>query len=167
MRFFHFFVDLTGEFTVGDYFSTDTMYVDEIDGATYQWYSDGDLLSGETNYYYVVPFDFDGVITCIITNSFGCTDTIEMEFSVWIAELNANAKGLFIYPNPASDNISFNIDCNYKTGILITNSIGEIIVKRNIGSNYNFDISNWPEGIYNCTIIQNEKVSSQQFVIQH
>jgi glucose/arabinose dehydrogenase len=162
-----FFVDLSGEFIVNEYLSNDTIYADDVPGATYQWYSDGVILDGETNYFYVVLLDFDGIISCIITNSLGCMDTIEMDFTSGLAEIIAAGDGVLIYPNPASDKILLNIDCTSKASILIINSIGEIILNADVVCEDIMDVAQWPEGIYICTIIQNDNIFSQQFTVHH
>lgn len=158
-----FFVGLTGEFIVSVYLSNDTIYTEEIAGAMYQWYDNGSLLTGEINYFYTVPIDYGGTISCIITNSLGCTDTIEMNFETGIEEINQNK--LIVFPNPVSDKIILNLVATSR--IIITNGAGEIILNRLVQPGEILSTQNWPDGIYFCTVADNEKVIGCEFTLQH
>ncbi len=162
-----FFVDLTGEFIVNAYLSSDTIYVDEVDGATYQWFDNGAVLEGETNYFYVVYLDYSGIISCIVTNSIGCADTIFIDFGTGIGDLNAGSDPIYIYPNPASDKITLKIEGEDISGIIISNLVGEIISNFITGTNLELNVSGLPDGMYICSFIRDEQVISRQFTILH
>lgn len=69
-----------------------------------------------------------------------------------------------LYPNPAYDKISFDFENVHPTEILISNTVGQVVLRTNIYSQ--IDISDLISGIYNVTIVFEEKIESIKFVKQ-
>jgi hypothetical protein len=90
----------------------------------------------KTTYYRLQQVDFDG--------SKAFSNTISIEPQVF-------NKGLKVYPNPSSDGQIFvEIPQNTEGGILVMNSVGQIVFQQKSISNpiFKMDVSNWIKGVY-------------------
>jgi hypothetical protein len=93
-----------------------------------------------------------------VVNSNGCfansNVTIIVNTCTGIKELNQNS--ISVYPNPT--NGLFTIELNSTAQIIITNSLGEIIMNTTFNSGLqNLDLQNKINGIYFIRLIQNNK----------
>jgi endonuclease I len=103
-------------------------------------------------------------------------DHPEWADSIWISTVTGFAGQITsefqvsIYPDPSSDifNISYNGNQAIKIGLCISNILGEIIMPiKNIelnNSDYIINCSDWKEGVYFISIINNEKIKTLRFV---
>jgi hypothetical protein len=93
---------------------------------SYQWYHNGTLISGATNYYYVAPES--GNYNVVATDGNGC----EVEAIIFdvVAGVNAiSQEGSFaVYPNPFTDDLAVSGDFRSETEISVYNSLGEKVI---------------------------------------
>ena len=119
---------------------------------SYQWYFEGVLIPGATDYFYVASEGGNYNVVCTDVN--GC----EVEAAIFdvIAKIQL-ADGSFrfaIFPNPAKDYIITRLaDVNARnTAISFYNTLGEIVKKiepaADNGKEIRIDISELPEGVY-------------------
>ncbi|MFO8066587.1 MAG: M28 family peptidase [Bacteroidales bacterium] len=71
-----------------------------------------------------------------------------------------------VFPNPASDYISININSNTTTELIIKNIAGQIIVKRTISDGEKINISSFPAGIYLFEINGDNFVETHKVILQ-
>lgn len=98
------------------------------DGATFQWYLNGEIITGATEQTYT-PVE-EGNYSVTITNEEGCSD-MSTETFVAITDIKNNLFGasILVYPNPSTGdfNIDFTNALNSAAEIEIYNSLGELI----------------------------------------
>jgi hypothetical protein len=89
------------------------------------------------------------------------------ENCIGIKEIEETNKELFIYPNPARDNINLKID-GFSQGLVFVYDImgKEILSKQIIGNETIMDISNFPSGVYiiKAISIDNKLISSSKLI---
>jgi hypothetical protein len=127
--------------------------VTPLTGATYNWsLPNGWTGTSTTNTISGVP-GTPGVITVSITSS--CSVTSIFTLSVVAHDCSTSIKtssgltqgNLFIYPNPGDGN--FTVESSENMELLITNSLGQLIMKENLAFGKNkLDLSKYPSGIY-------------------
>jgi hypothetical protein len=156
--------------------SGDTLFA--IAGATsYQWYFNGNIISGATDYFYVAQASGD--YNVVATDANGC----EVEAAIFSVLASAQfAVGnwqLAIFPNPVTDkliihNAQFTPD-SYRDGtaakISVYNIFGEFVLADCLPTAYcllptDLDVSQLPPGIYYIQISTNEKTYRSKFVKQ-
>jgi len=72
-----------------------------------------------------------------------------------------------VYPNPASDNIIFNIDhITGVTNIEIFDIMGKKVMEQKLPDNKQIQINNLPQGIYIFQIINNENKFTGRIIIR-
>lgn len=85
---------------------------------------------------------------------------------------------LNVYPNPASYNVNINViplekfSSGEKTSFVIVNNLGQILFEKivedpSLISNYNIDISGYPNGIYNVILKSDSQVNLKKFIVKH
>jgi hypothetical protein len=90
---------------------------------------------------------------------------------VGIKELIRQKESLFIYPNPVHDILNIKIpgSVNKKTicKISIYNSFGQLLFSQLHFSNnlFQFDISTFPKGLYSCTILYENNIKTNNFIV--
>jgi PKD repeat protein len=153
--------------------SGDTLFAN-AGAVAYQWYYNGNMIPGATQYFYVAPQS--GNYNVVVTDANDC----EVEAVIFdvVAALSEFAFGpeisgqLAIFPNPVSAtlNISgFEMDGSEKE-ISIYNLLGELILavtpesyREQTGS---IDVSKLTSGIYWLTIVEEKSVSRIPFTKQ-
>ncbi|HAA10860.1 MAG TPA: hypothetical protein DCE41_03845 [Cytophagales bacterium] len=142
------------------------------EGATYQWYRNDTLLSGETNQ--SISPDQGGEYTVEVTNSVGCTATSAPQ-TVEGSDDGDNdddvtgfskALGgtLLLYPNPAQEQLTIHLEnANFEpVTVVIFSSIGSTLWKQKIeklqsSCNITVPTSDLPSGLYWVQISQGGK----------
>lgn len=102
----------------------DTLFANQ--GAnTYQWYFNGTLIPGATDYYYLAVQSGDYNIICADEN--GCeVESAAFGVMVGLSDISSNLNGMSIYPNPVVDNLKIgNLNTGNAVGISIYNFLGE------------------------------------------
>ena len=132
----------------------DTLFAN-AGAVSYQWYSNGNLIPGATEYYYVAPAS--GNYNVVATDNNGC----EVEAAVFdviagISQLAVGSSQLEIFPNPVKNILEImNLNPDEKLSIIIYNNIGEKVfeqIEKNVQKNLSIDISSIPSGIYHLEL---------------
>ncbi len=125
---------------------------------SYQWYYNGNIISGATNYFYVALQSGDYNVVSV--DEYGCqVEAVVFNVVATVNDnLNMNDELLNIYPNPASDVIVINWGNAVSISkIVLYNVMGEIrltIYPENnlpgqpVGRSIKADVSNLSSGIY-------------------
>jgi PKD repeat protein len=150
--------------------SGDTLFAN-AGAVAYQWYQDGILIPGATEYFYLATSS--GNYNVVATDNNGC----EVEAVIFdvIAKVQSPAtSGQFmikVYPNPVSEKLivqCFSSKGNSNLKISIYNAIGEIVMTSdeiaNQNSEINLDVENLAKGIYWIEAGIVEKVFREKFI---
>jgi len=87
-----------------------------------------------------------GVYTDTLLNQFGCDSIVVTMLSMIPTSIDELSQKIKIYPNPAKNSLHINSE---KAGELIVFSVaGEVIIKKQIGTEDVLDVSNLAKGIY-------------------
>ena len=143
--------------------SGDTLFANA--GATsYQWYFNGSIISGATDYFYVASSSGDYNVVCTDMN--GC-EVEAVIFNV-VADINpaySSEPELIIFPNPVTDHFTFN-----KNGLpdgvdlSIYNMLGECVYSVKDYRLKTVDCRLFSSGIYYLEIRTPEKLSRHKFM---
>jgi len=118
-----------------------------------QWYLNGVLIPGATATTFDMALAGAGSYTVTVTTPDGCSST---STPVVYTSLNdgLSASGISVYPNPVNDFLSleFNSLLAEKTVVNVYNSLGELILTKNITDQKTEIEFNFPTGIYSVEI---------------
>ncbi|MFZ1635758.1 MAG: T9SS type A sorting domain-containing protein, partial [Chitinophagales bacterium] len=138
-----------------------------VAGCTCQWYKGASPIVGATSLTYNATTS--GNYKCRVTKTAsGCyknSNVIAVSVPCRKGEVMEN--GVNIYPNPATTNITIEIDNNETNSVILFDALGQII--GNISTNENrmmFDVENLPAGIYVVKIKNGNSIITQNFVKQ-
>lgn len=129
----------------------DTLFA--IPGFTaYQWYYNGNMIGGATNYYYVAAAS--GNYNVVVMDDNGC-EVEAVVFNV-IASIDAFAEKsnveLTIFPAPARQQVTLQVNSNLFSGerctISVYNAVGEKIRHERSGLPYTIDCLQFQSGVY-------------------
>lgn len=118
--------------------------------ATYQWYLNGTILTGETND--TLNLLSNGDYTCIVVGTNGCTDTSAIFTVSGLGYTDFSFSDIKLYPNPAKNFIS--IDLGKTVGsfsrMTITDISGNIVYTSDLNSEsiQSINIETLADGIY-------------------
>ena len=98
------------------------------------------------------------------------TDTIEISLPVIVNQKEANKTEVLIYPNPAGDLITVEVNARGSKELEIYGLKGELITQYQIGE-HNFkltiDTMGWVKGIYFCQLTINGSIQEvKRFIIE-
>ena len=148
--------------------SGDTLYANQ--GSTsYQWYHNGVLIPGATDYFYALSDGGNYNVVC--TDGNGCE--VEAVINDVIAGISQLANGnwqLAIFPNPASDILTIKGNHLSESRIKIYNETGEEIFAEILKSKNDFireiNIQSLPIGVYIITVDKGDLLFRSTFVKQ-
>jgi len=145
---------------------------------SYQWYFNGSMLNGATNYYYIATTS--GNYNVVATDSNGCE--VEAVINNVIAAVGSGSmQSIQVYPNPVTDKFTIQnlqacpscvagrVTSGTTVEISIYNVLGEKILSglpRSIGTESVIDVSRITSGIYWLEIISDNKIFRTKFVKQ-
>ncbi len=120
-----------------------------VAGLTYQWFENGNLITGATSNCYTASSN--GNYTVVATNGDGCSETS----SIYILDdlsINENEfeKGIRIFPNPTNDKLNITSSMEiFPLQIEMYDSQGRKIIDQMMGaSNLQLDLSSFEQGLY-------------------
>ncbi len=151
--------------------SGDTLFAN-AGAATYQWFFNGNIINGATNYFYVAPQSGDYNVVC--TDSNGC-EVEAAVFNVIAASPTQPPQrgGVEIHPNPVADKlvISSSELEEREVDITIYNILGEKVLavsplSLGRGAGGEADVSELPSGMYYLEVFSHNKVFRSKFVKQ-
>ena len=119
-----------------------------------------DLVEGQTYFY-----------RAYITNEAGTAyGTVETFTLLGLTDALANQIAVSLYPNPASDNATLDINgLNQDAKIVISDLQGRILSQDNINAGttrYTINVSDMTSGVYYIRIITNNVVSTQKLIVE-
>jgi PKD repeat protein len=149
--------------------SGDTLFA--IGGsASYQWYINGNLIPGATNYIYVAPSSGD--YNVVVTDYTGCEVEAAI-FNVVANILPVNCGLLTVFPNPVEKKLTVTGYPLSGTAVVISiyNMLGELVLAASPlsvgeGSGGEAAVSKLPPGLYYLEITSGEKIFRTKFIKQ-
>jgi hypothetical protein len=146
--------------------SGDTLFANQ--GASgYQWYHDGNLIAGATDYYYVA--DASGNFNVVCTDANGCeVEAVIFDVVAGISQLAIGSWQLALNPNPANQFLQLSVQSPTPSEITIYDMVGKKIYYSKINDNVSIiPTETFDDGVY---IIQfNTGTSSliKKFTVHH
>jgi len=149
--------------------SGDTLFANS-GAVSYQWYYNGTLINGATNYFYLAMASGD--YNVVATDANGC----EVEAAIFdvVAEIKsvAGSGSMQLFPNPVTDKLTIHksqVTSGTAVEISIYNVIGEVILNfkpemADINSDITIDVSSLPQAMYYIEIISGENKWRAKFV---
>ncbi|MEO8086845.1 MAG: T9SS type A sorting domain-containing protein, partial [Bacteroidota bacterium] len=141
---------------------------------SYQWYQNGNIINGATDYFYVATES--GNYNIVATDANGC----EVEAAIFDviagihSEVGNGSHQLSIFPNPAEDMLSiFNVKPGMNqlkiNSISIYNTLGEMLFAVCLPIDkcrlpVEVDVSRLSSGLYYIEIMISEKISRNKFI---
>ena len=128
-----------------------------------QWYKTSGIITGATNQTYNPTAN--GYYYTIVTLA-GCRSDSSGHYyytTVGIEE-NENNNGIFIYPNPAKDNLTIETNSNLEQKIEIINLIGQTIYTSYINKKGIINTSTFAKGVYILKLSSDKETVVRKFV---
>ncbi len=152
--------------------SGDTLFANQ--GATaYQWYFNGTLISGATDYFIVATTNGD--YSLVATNANGCeVEAVIFDVATGLSPAFSKGEGVKTFPNPVKDKLTI-VNSGFKNGpgiiISIYNLLGEKVKtitpeEKMLSQQSVIDISDLSKGIYWLNLRADEKSFSTKFIKQ-
>lgn len=147
--------------------SGDTLIANQ-GAVSYQWYHNGILISGATDYFYVASEGGD--YNVVATDLNGC----EVEAAIFdiVAKINSvDLLEIFVFPNPVEDKLAISHGHFAINSVFIYNVLNQIVLTAQpeaVGqrSGAVIDVSHLPSGIYYIGISGKEKTYRTKFLKQ-
>jgi len=134
--------------------------------STYQWYFNGNLINGATNYFYLATQS--GNYNVVATDSNGCE--VEAVINNVIAAVSSGSRqSIQVYPNPVTESLYVNSYWLVGTAVEISicNVLGEnmvtVLPKKN-ATEISIDVSAFSNGIYLLEISNGSEVYRSKFI---
>ena len=144
--------------------SGDTLFAN-AGSSTYQWYFNGNIISGATNYFHVALESGD--YNVVATDSNGCEVEAVINDVLVHTPLAVGYWPIAIYPNPVTSTIDIRgLENNSADEITIYSVIGEKVFS---AVNCNLKIANFqllPSGLYYIEITSDKKIYRTKFIKQ-
>ena len=140
------------------------------EAAAYQWYFDGDIISGATNQFYLPSAS--GNYAVEITDENGCTAISEITF-VTVGTTDLDLKKLVIKPNPASDFVIIELE-TFETledfEIELVDMVGKKLMSYRHGTLINqfstmIHLDQYPAGVYVLLLKSKNRVHFEKIVV--
>jgi len=110
---------------------------------SYQWYHDGNLIPGATDYYYIASEG--GNYNVVATDNNGCeVEAVIFDVVAGLDQYTINGRQLTIYPVPVSDEF-------YLQGIATSDVVSEMSAYNLIGERIPIEFTNSESGLYTVT----------------
>jgi hypothetical protein len=109
----------------------------------------------------------DGTYTVTVTDANGCSSTASIN-AVIVATKNSKADAVYrIYPNPTTGHLAVESALSNTTELILTNVLGQLLESQKPASNRTeFDLSNYPSGIYFIKISMVQGEITKKVVLQ-
>ncbi|MCL5990724.1 MAG: T9SS type A sorting domain-containing protein, partial [Bacteroidetes bacterium] len=137
-----------------------------------QWFLNGGKITNAVNKIYKPTHD--GVYTVQVTDSNGCKSEMSEAFDYFVSVEDNNNSGLFrIYPNPAQEKITIEINTNVipYVGYKLINLLGESLIKssfeiKGAKTSESLNLKGINDGIYFLTLSIGERIYYQKIIIR-
>ncbi|WP_306641976.1 DUF7619 domain-containing protein [Sanyastnella coralliicola] len=142
-----------------------TLYTDEIEGYSYQWYLNGEAMEGENSE--VLFIEEDGLYALEITNEFGCSVITDEEFFMYVGVEEFSADTVKLYPNPSSGQIVLEFENASQRSIEIYSSTGQLVHSQvSLSDIIQLDLSALAKGSYSVKVTSQESYTSGRLIIK-
>lgn len=111
---------------------------------TYQWYFNGAIINGATNYF--CDSTQPGVYSVAIIDTNGCSTTLR--FGPYYGISSPAQETIKIYPNPFSTQLTFQISTNQQTTISVYNFLGQQVIQQTFTGSTAINTEQLANGIY-------------------
>ena len=156
--------------------SGDTLFA--IAGATaYQWYYNGNIISGATDYFYIASASGD--YNVVATDVNGCeVEAVIYNVVAGLTPTLSQGEGFMVFPNPVRDKVT--IQSRWLSGSQVTretaveisiyNMVGEMVMAVDLPIAYcllptfSIDVRALPPGLYYIEITTSEKIFRNKFI---
>lgn len=133
----------------------DTLFANQ-GAVSYQWFTNGNIIPGATNYYYVAPAS--GNYNVVATDINDCeVEAVIYDVIAGISSLSVD-EDVSIFPNPVSNELT--IVCSYRDPYIISiyNVPGELVYSGKGNGNDIIDCKSFPAGMYYVVISGKEEI---------
>lgn len=143
----------------------DTLFAN-LGATTYQWYFNGALIPGATDYYYVATQFGDYNIIC--TDENGCeVESVAFGVMVGLSDMRSNLNGINLYPNPVAGYLIIeNLKKGIAADIAIYNFLGEKVYAAINSDEHVVDCRLLSPGIYWIELNTGEGIFRGKFIKQ-
>lgn len=132
--------------------------------ATYQWYQDGALLSGEETD--TLALSANGNYTVAVTNAAGCTDTSVVFVATGVGINEAiSTLGVSVYPNPSSGAVLLMVESKANASWTLYNSIGQLLQTGLLTGSSTIDLHSYADGVYYIKVSTGEALATQRILV--
>jgi PKD repeat protein len=152
----------------GIFQSGDTLFANQ-GGTSYQWYFNGNIISGATDYFYVATQSGD--YNVVATDENNCE--VEAVINNVLAGLTTalyKGEGIVLFPNPVHDEFTIqNVQFTMGAAIQISfyDMLGELVVRQtDFNTASSVDVTTFDKGMYWLEISAGEKIYRTKFVKQ-
>ena len=130
---------------------------------SYQWL-DGNMdpISGATNSTFLPTSN--GTYYVKITSNILCSNTSAAYTVVNIGLNEENLSGFEMYPNPATDRLTFNVQGSAEVRIL--DAAGRLVYTGFVEGKYSLDVQDWARGVYMVQVLRAGKTTGTPVVLK-
>jgi PKD repeat protein len=142
----------------------DTLFANQ-GAVSYQWYQDGILIPGATNYFYVATMS--GNFNVVATDANNCeVEAVIFDVIAGIGHITSVSPDISIYPNPVNDELFVHSTFNQGTelDVFIYNVLGTQVMNVSSRNRFHLDVSGLPPGVYDIEIIAGTNTFRSKFV---
>lgn len=122
----------------------DTLIALTTDSVSYQWYFNGTIINGATNYF--CDSTQPGVYTVDIVDTNGCHTNLH--FGPYTAVASVAKETINIYPNPFSNQLIVNLTSNRQTKISLYSFLGQLVMQQTFTNSTVINTEQLADGIY-------------------
>ena len=148
--------------------SGDTLFANQGSN-TYQWYHDGVLIPGATDFSYLMSEGGNYNVVCTDSNS--CeVEAVIFDVVAGLTPILSEGDGVKVFPNPATDLLTIESDDLSGYKIKLFNEIGEKVLAAELSTKHitihQIDIRSLPNGVYIMAMEKDGNVFRSSFVKQ-
>jgi hypothetical protein len=144
-------------------FQNDTLF--STSAESYQWLLNGSVIAGATDQFYVPSVN--GSYAVAVTDQYNCSSLSESYQFIATSLQPVIEKEFQLYPNPASEKITIQIQFGSVSSVLVTDLPGRMVYSQNLEvqeGNFIIDVSGWPKGWYIVSIHAGSQVFQQSLL---
>ncbi len=149
---------------------TAVLTANTVNNATYQWLKGVNLIAGATAT--VFKATAAGSYKVRITSSAGCSKTsTATTVSINCREMEQMSDvGVEFYPNPAYDELTFDVKNRSSVGeLMVTNALGQVVYRMKMDAEKpeRISVATWASGVYFVSVIGDREFAPQKLIISH
>ncbi len=144
----------------------DTLFVPW--GRNYTWYKDGHPIAytvGDENYW--IP-TYSGLYTAKVEFNAYTAFSKAVQITIVGTTEGAKDKAMYLYPNPATDEINIQLQSVDVKNVVLTDMTGRVVYSQHVDKGVNdfipIDIRKLPQGSYEVTVVAKKEKYTRRFV---